>query len=452
MNYRDLLSITHFRNLWLGQAISQLGDAFYYVVFMFMVKKVTGSDAMVGYVAAMETLPFLLFGPYSGVLADRIDRKRIMLWSDLISGGALLAFALVIAIAGTPPGWMLLFMAFALSSVRAFFMPAKSAAIPALVPENKLISANSLSMATQNLMPLIGLGLSASVLGIIYTFSPQWFYATAIGMNSLSFLLSAVFVAKLPNLMPDRKSESADEPHALEDFKSGMAYVGKRHDLKVLIALLAVFRLMIAPFFVVYIAANDQWFDGKPQNISWWEFSFFSGMVVASYFAGKLNVKRPGLWFSIGLAIVGLTVGAMAFSPYFWLFVLWNVLAGLALPPADIPINTYLQVSVPDAFRGRVNSVVSMIGNGSMPIGAALGGAFVAQFGIAAGFVTMGVGSILAACIGVVDPVFRNLEMPQTGESTAESDNISECQMDESASTKAEKGITSAPSSSPPAM
>lgn len=443
MNYSDILKIRAFRDLWLGQAISQLGDAFYYVVFMFMVKKVTGSDEMVGYVAALEFLPYLLLGPYTGVLADRIDRRRIMLWSDLVSGGALLVFAGILLVQATPPAWLLLTMAFLLSSFRCFFMPAKSAAIPALVPEDKLLVANSLSMTTQNMMPLIGLGVSASVLGVLYAGSPKWFYFITIMLNAASFLGSAAYIYRLPKIIPDRDMAEASDP--MKDFKEGLGFVAKRRDLTVLIALLTVFRLMVAPFFVVYIAANDAWFDGKPQNISWWEFSFFSGMIIASYFAGKLTVKRPGLWFSYGLATVGVTVAAMAFSHNFWLFVLWNVIAGLAIPPADIPINTYLQISVPDAFRGRVNAVTSMIANGMMPLGAAVAGVFVARFGIAAGFLTMGIGMILACSIGLIDPVFRSIQMPETSQPRGESDIIDPCPTDESVLTRAEKATTSVP-------
>ncbi|MEA2554611.1 MAG: transporter, family, macrolide efflux protein, partial [Fimbriimonadaceae bacterium] len=76
---RELLRIRGFRDLWLGQAISQIGDSIYYVAFMFMAQKVTGSIAMVGYVGSMEMLTYLLVGPYAGVIADRNERKRIML-------------------------------------------------------------------------------------------------------------------------------------------------------------------------------------------------------------------------------------------------------------------------------------------------------------------------------------------------------------------------------------
>jgi len=410
----QVLRIRAFRDLWLGQAISQLGDAFYYVIFMFMVKQVTGSVAMVGYVGALEALPYLLLGPYAGVLADRIDRRKIMLLSDVLSGLTLTVFAVVLATGSKPPVWLILTTPFVLSSVRCFFMPAKGAAIPAVVPANHMLAANSLSMTTQNLMPLIGLAFSAGVLSNLYTLSPQWFYFGAVALNALSFFLSAVYIGRLPAILPDRKD--AHETHPLTDFREGLGYLRRRHDLVVLIALLAVFRLMVSPFFVVYLAANDQWFGGKPGTIAWFEFSFFAGMIVASAAMMRANPKRPARWFCWGLATVGATVAAMAFSPVFWLFVLWNLLAGFGVPAADIPINTYMQMSIPDAFRGRVNAVLNMIATGVMPIGMVLAGAMVQRYGLVAGFLVMGVGMMVACLVGLLDPKFRDVEMPRPDE------------------------------------
>lgn len=411
LSYSDVLRIRPFRDLWLGQAISQMGDAFYYVAFMFMVKKVTGQDAMVGAVGALETLPFLVFGPYAGVLADRIDRRRIMLASDLLSGLALVFFGATILLNGKPPVPLLLAIPFALSTIRVFFTPAKSAAIPALVPDRALTAANSLSMTTQNLMPMIGLGVTAGVLSALYTLSPAAFYASTVGLNALSFFGSAIFIAKLPPLMPDRKD--AHETHPIADLIEGARYLRNRHDLLVFTVMLAVFRLCVAPFFVVYLAVNDRWFGGKPQTIAWFEFSFFVGMIVSSYAAGRIKAKRPAWWFCLGLATVGVTVFAMAFSPHFWLFVLWNVGAGLAIPVADLPIITYLQRSVPDAFRGRVNAVREMISTGVMPIGMSMAGALVARIGVEWMFILMGAGMTGACLGGLLDRRFRNIELPE---------------------------------------
>lgn len=410
LSYSDVLRNRAFRDLFLGQAISQLGDAFYYVAFMFMVKKVTHSDTMVGAVGALETVPFLVFGPYAGVLADRIDRKRIMMVSDLVCGFALLLFGVGIYLNGTPMVWMLLAAPFLLSSARVFFMPTKSASIPNIVPAGALMTANSLSMTVQNIMPMLSLSLSAAVLSVLYVLSPVIFYVSIVSINSVSFLLSAFFISRLPKLIPER--ENVHDVHVLTDLRDGFRYLRTRHDMIVLTVLLAVFRLFIAPFFVVYLAANDKWFGGKPETVMWFECSFFVGMVVSSALLANLRPKHPAKWFCAGLALVGVTVGAMAFSPHFWLFILWNVLAGLAIPLADIPILAYIQTTVPDEFRGRVNAAREMVATGVMPIGMSAGGFMVSQLGLVLAFLIMGIGMTLACLVGLVDRRFRESEMP----------------------------------------
>ncbi|MEZ0326766.1 MAG: MFS transporter [Fimbriimonas sp.] len=411
MTYSAILRIKPFRDLWLGQAISQLGDAFYYVVFMYMVERLTGSIAMVGVVGGLETLPFLLFGPHAGILADRIDRRKIMLLSDLVSGATLAMLAAYLLFDSKPPLALLLITPFMLSSVRVFFMPAKSAAVPALVPVEHVQKANAFSMVTQSFMPIIGLSLSATVLGILYDQTPRWFFFTAVLINALSFFGSAVYIARLPKILPER--EDIHEVRPMTDFKEGMRFIGRRHDLLVLMALLTVFRFMVAPFFVVYVAANKQWFGGKPQPLAWFELAFFVGMIIASFIVGALSLKKPGLCFSMALAVVGVAVGMLGAFPSFWLFILWNTVAGLAVPFGDIPIGTYMQLSVPDAFRGRVNSVIQMISTGVMPISMGLAGLLVAGVGVVWCFYLMGAGMMLAALVPLLDPVYRRIEMPE---------------------------------------
>lgn len=407
----DVLRIRPFRDLWLGQAISQLGDAFYYFAFMFMVKKVTGSDAMVGYVAALETLPFLLIGPYAGVLADRIDRRRIMLLSDVLSAGALLSFGLATCVNGSPPLWSLFVTPAILSSVRAFFMPAKNAAIPALVPGDKLMAANALSMATQNFMFLISLGVAGTIVSALYAISKETFLLTVTAVNTFSFLLSAYFIARLPRIAPDRTH--ATEAHPWLDLKEGLRYLKRRPELTMLISLGGIVGLFVSPFFVIYIAANDAWFGGRPEFLAWCEFGFFAGMIVASSWVGKLNLQRPGVGYVWGSVLVGLTIALMAFSKVTWLFVLWNVVAGLGLPFAQIPTSTYLQASVPDAFRGRVTSVLTTVSMGVMPIGQLMGGLLVQNVGLVASFLIMGLGIMAAGAIGFLSKPFWNMAMPK---------------------------------------
>ena len=129
----------------IGQSISQLGDALYYVAFMFMVGKITGKASMVGYVGAVETLPYVFFSSYAECSPTGSTGARSCFWSDWICAGILCAFAAVIFITGTPPVELIFVTAGLLSVSRAFFYPAKNAAIPNLVPAEETLEANTLN-------------------------------------------------------------------------------------------------------------------------------------------------------------------------------------------------------------------------------------------------------------------------------------------------------------------
>lgn len=414
------LTIRPFRDLWLGQAISQLGDACYFIVFMFMVRRITGSDYMMGAVGAAEALPYLLFSGYAGVLADRMDRRRIMLLSDLLCGGLLLAFSGLVFSTAHPPPWSLVGVAFCLSTIRVFFIPAKSAAIPSLVPADMLMPANALSNMTQSFAPMIGLALAASVLAVLYKWSPTWYFALTVVFNAATFLVSALYVRRLPAVIPQRED---DVKHPWTDFRQGLGYVRRHRVLPVFITINTLLGLFISPFMIVYVRANKDWFGDKPQTLAWMEVSFFVGLVVGSGLVAKFSHKRPGLGYSIALGIVGLEVAAMALTRSVSTFILLNVLAGLAIPFCDVPFNTYMQVAVEDAFRGRVNSAVNMTRMGIVPLSNALGAVMVARIGLVDSFAVMGLGMAGAALLGLASPAFRNTAISGKPESLEPGDS-----------------------------
>lgn len=410
MTYRDLLRIPGFRAFFIGQSISLVGDAFYYVVFMFMVGEITGSAAMVGFVGALEMVPFLLLSPYAGIIADRIDRRKILLATALASGTILFVFLGVVLSNQTVPLWTLFATAFLTSVVTTFLGPAKNAAIPSLVPAEGLLAANALNGISANITPVFSHFFTATVLAVLYKLSPQYFFAAVVALNVLSFYWSAYFFLRMPPCVPDRVVES----HAMEDLREGIAYLKSRLDLKVLVTAQGLLSLFVSPFFVVYIAVNKAWFDGTPMVLAICEGGFFVGMVVASALVGKANVRRPGLAFVGSTLIVGVTVVFMGYSPVLWQFVVWNFLAGLAVPFAQIPMQTYLQLSVPDGFRGRVNSVLMMVNLGVMPLGMSTAGIMLDAIGIVASFWVMGLGMAVAAAFGWAFAEFRNATIAGT--------------------------------------
>lgn len=427
--YRELLGITGFRNLFVGQAISQLGDALYYLVFLFMVEKLTGDAKMVGLAGVAQTLPFLLFSLHAGVLADRMDRRVILLFADIASTIVLLAFAAVVWLDPTPPAWSLIATGALLSCVNVVFAPAKSAAIPNLVPESALNAANSLSMTVQSIMPLLGIGISGTLLAALYAIAPSYFFLAAVVLNALSFAISALYIARLPRLQPGVVASEAGEsrasanaavsvtasvpPNVWREMRDGLAYLRKKHVLLVLVILSALVSFAIAPFMVVYVKVNSAWFGGEYGTLALCEGSFFVGMIISGVFVGRANIQRPGLAWIWGIALIGVTVIFMAYSRNVWAFAFWNLIAGLGLPLASIPIMTYQQAVTDDAFRGRINSLVTMTNMGVQPLAIGLGGFALDKFGAFGMLWAMGAGMTLFALLGFADRPFRDAAMPE---------------------------------------
>jgi MFS family permease len=407
----NVLKIENFRRLWMGQAVSQFGDSLYALLFLFMVDKITGSAAMVGYVGALEALPFILLAPYAGVIADRLDRRKVMLFADLASAGILFAFTLLLVFNPKPPVGVIFVVALLLSLVNVFFMPAKSAAIPSLVPTEHLMEANALSSATQSMMPMLGLALSGSVLGLLYALAPNTFFPTAALLNAISFLFSAYCIARLPRLVPKREAAHI-ERHPIQDALDGFRLIRRDHVLWMVLLLNLLVHLFISPFMVAYVAVNRAWFGGGFGTLAACEAGFLAVMVVTSLALGKRKFQRPGMGYIVGSAVVGLFVAAMAFSQNFWLFFAWNALCGIALPFITIPLTTYVQRIVPDAYLGRVNSTMMMVSRAVTPLSMGLAGILLDKVGLVNMFLIMGFGMCGAALIGLFDPKFREARMP----------------------------------------
>ncbi len=406
--YADLLrSVPAFRDLWVGQAISQLGDALYYLVFLFMVEKLTGDPRMVGVAGVAQSLPFLLLSPYAGVVADRLDRRTILLLCDLLSGAALLLFAGYVYCNPTPSAWTLIAAGATLSAINTFFAPAKGAAIPQLVPEERRDAANALSLATQNLLPMIGIALSGTLLAVLYAISPSYFFLAAIILNALSFFGSTVFIIRLPRLVPVHEARD-ESPTALRDVRDGFAYLRNQRVLWVLLWLNVLVQMAVAPFMLVYLAVNKSWFGGGYGTLALCEVAFFLGVVGCSLLVERMNIRRPGMAFIAGTAGIGVTIALMAVSKNVWAFAWWNLAAGIAFPFIQLPMAVYIQKLVPQNFQGRVNAAMSMTGMGVAPVSIGLGGLLLAAVGPAWTLAIMGTGITIAGLLGLCDAAFRD--------------------------------------------
>ena len=200
MGYVELLRGNHdFRRLFIGGLVSQTGDWFNSVALLTLLLSLTGSGEAVGYILIIKLLPSFFVGPLAGVVADRFNRKTIMIIADVLRGIIVLGFLVV---QRPDQVWLVYTIAAVEIAISTFFDPARSAAIPGIVSRAELISANALSSASWS----VTLALGAALGGLV---TDAFGRNTAFVIDALSFFVSAAFIAAVRI----RSSTSARSKH-----------------------------------------------------------------------------------------------------------------------------------------------------------------------------------------------------------------------------------------------
>ncbi|MFL6257440.1 MAG: MFS transporter [Pyrinomonadaceae bacterium] len=220
--YFELLRANRdFRMLWLGQVVSQLGDWFDTIALFTLVLRLTGSGSAVSLILVARFLPSVVLGPLSGVLADRFNRRHIMIASDVARALVVLGFLFV---RRPEQVWLVYLLTVLQLAFSAFFEPARSAALPSVVVPRDLLTANAISSVTWSAMLTLGAAVGGPV--------TDWFGTdVAFITDSLTYLASAVLVwcVRLPKRPPRPKRPlTVSKALGVTDTLEGLRYVWRR--------------------------------------------------------------------------------------------------------------------------------------------------------------------------------------------------------------------------------
>ncbi len=389
----------NFLLLWQGQLISQIGQRYFNVGMLFYIKQATESASLMGGMMLFSTLPGVLLGPMGGTFADRFSRKKIIVYSDLIQGilvfslAALMFFLLWTAglIAADPQSgfaffsfvyltphasainitWM--FIVATLGAILfAFFTPAMSAAIPDLVPKEKLSIANSLNQFAIFLAMFLGQGLGGLIFSI--TGAPLLFL-----INSATYLYAAGSESFIkipqPPVEPEKKSGEAWKSF-IRDTKEGLSYVWNEKGMRILFLAAALLHLLIAPMLLLLPFYVE---DYLKQNASWYGYllaAVGAGSVVGYLIAGGINVRGRAQSNLIILSLLGasISLGIVGFitEPFTVLGVVTMI--GLTAGIFIVKTTTVIQLAASSEIRGRVFGLLGTLTSGLAPIGMGIAG------------------------------------------------------------------------------
>jgi MFS family permease len=358
-----------FRRLWLGSMLSSTGGAMTTFAITLQVYDLTRSTAAVGGIGVATFIPLLLITIPGGTLADRVDRRRLVL-AVTVANVALSGVLFALSAFGGASLWLLYGLVAAGSALAAVNAPARRTIIPRLVPREQLPAAIALNRIVFQVVLIAGPALAGLVTG-------------AVGLRGcyladvVSFAGSLWGVGRLPAMPPeapaagpDGTAENAGRPRSgLALTLEGLAFIRRTP------VLCGAFLADVnATFFALPVslfpAINAERFGGDPRTLGLFMTAIGVGGLVSAVFAGPLrHASRHGLVMLACVAVWGGAFALFAVAPSLWLTLLALAVAGLADTFTVVVRGIIVQQVTPDEFRGRVNAADFLVGAGGGELG-----------------------------------------------------------------------------------
>jgi MFS family permease len=353
----------NFRQLWLGQVVSQLGDWFNTIALFTLVLRLTGSGGAVSLVLVARFLPSVVLGPLSGVLADRFNRRHIMIVSDVARALVVLGF---LFIRSPDQVWLVYVLTVVQLAVSAFFEPARSAALPSIVATRDLVAANAISAVTWSAMLTLGAAAGGTV--------TDWFGTdVAFVIDSLTYLLSAALVwsVRLPRRAPRPKTKlTLAKALGVTDTLEGLRYVRRRPRVMALLLVKTAWGLgggiltLLSVFGEKVFRLSLAGAGGAALGISVLYAARGVGTAIGPVLMRRFyGETRQQMQRAIGLSFVvgGVFYVCFGAERSLWLALCWLAVAHMAGSVLWVFSTVLLQATVEDEFRGRVFAAELML-------------------------------------------------------------------------------------------
>lgn len=400
---RALLRIPDFRRLWIAQVVSNFGDSLAMFSLLFLVQRLTGSAASVAGILIAMSLPMLVVGLGAGVWVDRLDRKKVMIWSDVLRAILVPVFLLV---RSPDQVWILYVVAFLLASVGTFFMPARGALIPRVVGMEKLMAANSVGESSRVLFGVLGTAAAGLLVGLFDGF------AAAFTIDALTFVFSAVMVGRLVvEGSIEQPGTSAGARSVRRELMAGMVVIWRSRLMKGMLVGAAITMLglgavnaLLVPFVLGDLGMDETWFGLLEASQS-------SSMILAGALAAVVAARiRPTTLITVSLVVLGVIVGLFSGMTSAWQLGVLLFLAGWFVTPMQASFATILQTETPPELLGRTGAALNAALTGSNVASMALAGGLAAIIGVRNVFLAAGVVIMFSAMVTAL--MFRGGNSP----------------------------------------
>jgi MFS family permease len=374
----------HYRLFVAGQLISLVGTWMQMVAQSWLIYRLTGSAALLGLLGFAGQIPVFVLAPLGGVIADHVNRHRVLVTTQSIMM-ALAAALAALTLSGNVRVWHLFVLASLLGIANAFDIPARQAFVIEMVEREDLMNAIALNSSMVNGARVIGPAIAGVVVAAV---GEGWCFL----LNALSYVavVGALLLMRLPH-----QRRPAPRISAWASIVEGFVFSWRTAPVRALLLLLGLVSLMGMPYSVLMPIFADRILQGGPDAYGLlMSASGVGALAGAATLTVRRHIRGLGRWVALSAAGFGVSLIAFAFSRSLWLSALLLVPAGFCMMVEMAASNTLIQAMIPDRLRGRVMAVYSMMFMGMAPLGALIAGALAAPLGAPA---TVAIGG--AVCI-----------------------------------------------------
>jgi DHA3 family macrolide efflux protein-like MFS transporter len=361
-----------FSKLWLGQLISNVGSSVGSLALLFYAFALTGSELAMAGLAMMQILPMVLFSGVIGVYIDRWDRKKVMIAADIVRAVATFLYPFVTLFPSfvSPLTWLYI-LAFVYATSNAFFFPARSASIPRLVERENLVTANSLSQMTFQIVSLIFTPLGGALMALV---APDYFIGFLI--DASTFIASGIVLVTIKASLVPEKVPDTDRSFTRE-MREAIGLIRRNSIVSFLLLIFTALMLLggmlnavIVPFFQGELVFDEFFFSLLMSG------SAVSGVIAAAILGQKSEIKRPFFLMMLAMVVVGVTFSLLSFvaAGDFLFALLFMSVVGAVNVAIGVPNAAIMQEIIEDKMRGKVFSFQSVMINTAQLTGMAIAG------------------------------------------------------------------------------
>lgn len=370
------------------------------VTLGWLVYDITGSSVLLGMLNGLRALPFLIASPVAGVVADRSNRKTVLMISQYVLMVTTVIMGTLVA-AGFIRVWQVFVFTLITAVAWSFVDPVRQSMVPTLVPKEDLMNAVALNSAAFNMTKVIGPSLGGLLIALF-------------GASGNFFVQGAAYVGVLISIhwmVVPANSTEARRSSALENLKEGVVYVWSNAAVFALMTSALIPRIIAMPYQILMPVFQKDVLKVGPEGLGILLAAPGLGACLAGFALATLSsrIHRQGIVLIVSLIALGIGMNIFAWTTSFTLALVVLVAIGACQVFYMATTNTMLQVIVPDHLRGRVMSIY-MLDRGLMPIGALGAGVSTHWIGAPATVSYMGLAVIvLALIVAWRAPVVRDL-------------------------------------------